>query len=170
MKRLAPVLFGVAALFLGCAAGPGKRPRVDESAMREAIRSSESPEEGYASSASYAHYLRSRVAHFTGDHRRAVDELRLALATDDGNPLLITALAEEYARLADLDQAERELKHLLERRPNYQPAQLLMGRILFEAQRLALAEVYLRRAIQLKPKEPDAYLVLAQLQLEVEAP
>jgi len=170
MKRLAPVFFGVAALFVGCAASPGKRPRVDESAMREAMISSNAPEDAYASSASYAHYLRSRVAHFAGDHRRAVDELRLALATDDGNPFLITALAEEYARLADLDHAERELKHLLERHPNYQPAQLLMGRILFEAQRLTPAAVYLKRAIQLKPKEPEAYLVLAQLHLELEAP
>ncbi len=168
MKRLAPVFFGVAALFVGCAAGP-RRPRVDESAMREAMESSNAAE-AYVSSGSYAHYLRSRVAHFAGDHRRAVDELRLALATDDGNPFLTTALAEEYARLTELDIAQRELRNLLERHPNYQPAHLLMGRILFEAQRFPPAAVYLKRAIQLKPKEPDAYLVLAQLQLELEAP
>ncbi len=138
--------------------------------MREAIDSSQSPEDNYASSASYAHYLRARIAHFAGEHRRAVDELRLALATDDGNPFLTTALAEEYARLSELDRAERELMLLLERHPNYQPAQLLMGKIQYEAQKLGLAASHLRRAIRLEPKDPEAYLVMAQLQLEQNAP
>lgn len=138
--------------------------------MREAIESSRAPEEPYASSASYAHYLRSRMAHFSGEHRRAIDELRLALATDPGNPVLVTSLAEEYARLSELDRAERELMILLERHPNYQPAQLLMGKVEYELHQPSLAASHLRRAIRLVPADPEAYLVLAQVQLDQGSP
>lgn len=134
--------------------------------MREAIASSQGPEEQYASSASYAHYLRARVAHLAGEHRRALEELRLALATDPGNPFLVTSLAEEYARLAELDRAERELLVLLEHHPNYQPAQLMMGKVEYESRKPALAAAHLRRAIRLAPTDPEAYLVLAQVQLD----
>jgi len=161
------MLWAAGQLFFGCAAGP--RAPVDESAMREAIDSSKTPEDGYASSASYAHYLRSRVAHFAGEHRRALDELRLALATDDGNPFLITALAEEYARLSELDRAEKELLILLERHPNYQPAQVLIGKVQYQAHKFDPAASHLRRAIRMEPKDPEAYLILAQLQLEQKA-
>jgi tetratricopeptide (TPR) repeat protein len=170
MRRFASHFLSLAALFFGCAAGPGKRPPIDESAMREAMDASRASDDGYASSASYAHYLRSRLAHFSGEHRRALDELRLALATDEGNPLLTTALAEEYARLSDLDRAEHELLILLERHPNYQPAHLMMGKVQYEAQKLGPAAAHLRRAIRLKAQDPEAYLVLAQLQLEQNAP
>ena len=65
------------------------------------------PQERQVSSGSYAHYLRARVAEDSGDHRRALDELRLALATDEGNPFLTTELAKQYARLSELDRAEQ---------------------------------------------------------------
>jgi len=165
-----PHLRWAAALFFGCAAAPSARPPIDESAMREAIESSQAPEEPHASSASYAHYLRARIAHLSGEHRRALDELRLALATDPGNPLLVTSLAEEYARLSELDRAERELMVLLEHHPNYQPAQLMMGKVEYEAHKPALAASHLRRAIRLTPLDPEAYLVLAQVQLDEGAP
>ena len=170
MRRWMPQLRWAAALFFGCAAAPSVRPPVDESAMREAIESSQAPQEPYASSASYAHYLRARMAHLSGEHRRALDELRLALATDPGNPLLVTSLAEEYARLSELDRAERELMVLLEHHPNYQPAQLMMGKVEYEARKPALAASHLRRAIRLAPLDPEAYLVLAQVQLDEGAP
>src|SRR5689334_15456128 len=85
------------------------RPPVDEQAMREAIKSSADLEEDFASSASYAHFLRSRMFHFQGEHRQALDELRLAVVSDERNPFLSVAIAEEYARLSELDHAEKEL-------------------------------------------------------------
>ncbi|MBI3182177.1 MAG: tetratricopeptide repeat protein [Myxococcales bacterium] len=138
--------------------------------MREAMSSGAAEGEEPSSSAAFAHFLRSRLAHHEGDHRRALDELRLALASDDGNPFLLTALAEEHARLSDLDRAERELRRVIERHPDYHPAQLLMGRVLYEAQKVTRAKVHLARAIKLKPKDPDAYLVLTQLWLEQAKP
>ena len=41
----------------------GQRPAVDEQAMREAMSASLGDDEQFSSSASYAHYLRSRLAH-----------------------------------------------------------------------------------------------------------
>ncbi|MCE9672723.1 tetratricopeptide repeat protein [Myxococcus stipitatus] len=137
--------------------------------MREAMDAAASDEGAFASSASYGHYLRARLAHHDGDHRAAVDALRLALATDDGHPLLLTRLAEEYARLGDLEKAERELRRAVERSPAYYPAHVLLGRVLLESGRLTRARLHLRRAIALKPREPEAYLVLAQLYLESSA-
>ena len=138
--------------------------------MREAMDAAATDEGHFSSSASYANYLQARLRHHAGDHRGAVDALRLALATDDGHPLLLTRLGEEYARLGDLDKAERELRRAVERSPAYYPAHVLLGRVLLEAGRFTRARLHLRRAVALKPREPEAYLVLAQLHLEAGAP
>ncbi|MFP2961922.1 tetratricopeptide repeat protein [Myxococcus sp. 1LA] len=138
--------------------------------MREAIDAGAADEGRYASSASYMHYVQSRLRHHAGDHRGAADALRLALASDDGNPLLLTRLGEEYARLGDLTRAERELRRAVSRAPAYYPAHVLLGRVLTESKRFARARLHLRRAVSLKPREPEAYLVLAQLHLEMGAP
>ena len=71
--------------FAALAAQP-KRPRVDLAAMQEAMGSQEDSASPFPSAASYAHFLRARLAHHEGDHRVALDELRLALASDDQNP------------------------------------------------------------------------------------
>ncbi len=83
-----------------------RRPAVDVQAMHEAMESNDGPAEGYPSAASYAHFLQARLLHHEGDHKSALDELRLALASDDGNPYLLTQIAEEYARLSELERAE----------------------------------------------------------------
>src|SRR5262249_12087679 len=126
--------------------------------------------EDFASSAAYAHYLKSRLHHQEGDSKKAIEELRLALATDDGNPFLLTALAEEYARSSDLSRAETELKKVISLHPRYQPAQLLLGRVLYEGRKLSRAQISLRKAIKLRPRDPDAYLVLAQLYVDSDQP
>jgi tetratricopeptide (TPR) repeat protein len=165
VRRWALLLAGVsAACFAGAAP---KRPAVDLSAMQEAM--GVSPDEvgsPYPSAASYAHFLRARLAHHEGDHKVALDELRLALASDDSNPYLMTELAEQYARSSELERAELQLKRVIERFPDYQPAQLLMGRVLYEGQKTTRARTHLMRAIKLKPTDPDPYLVLTQLWLD----
>ncbi len=162
------VLFAVCSSALAWPAG--KRPVVDLQAMHEAMSSTQEPDEKFASAASYAHFMRARLAHHDGDHRLALDELRLALASDDANPFLLTQLAEQYARLTELERAELTLKKALDRNANYQPAQLLMGRVLYEGQKVTRAKAHLQRAIKLKPRDPDAYLVLTQLWLDQNKP
>ncbi len=146
-------------------AGAPGRPSVDVQAMREAMGDGDTGVR-YPSAASYAHFLRARLFHHNGDHRKALDELRLALASDDQSPYLLTEIAEEYARLSDLDRAEAQLKKVIEIAPDYAPAQLMMGRVLYESQKSTRAKGYLTRAIRLRPNEPDAYLVLTQLWLD----
>src|SRR5688500_12656025 len=104
MKRAAWALVAMVVAVTGSAHARPRdgRPPVDEQAMREAMRSAGEVEEDFASSASYAHYLRSRLHHFQGDHRKALEELRLALISDENSPYLLVAVAEEYARMSEL--------------------------------------------------------------------
>ncbi|WNG56772.1 tetratricopeptide repeat protein [Archangium gephyra] len=163
LTRAVPLL---ALVGLGAVAAPAsRRPKVDTQAMREAI-SAGAQDEGMSSPASYAHYLRAKLLSLQGQHRGAADSLRLALATDENNPHLLTQLGEEYARLGDLTKAERELRRVVKAYPAHYAGRLMLGRVLLEAGKPARARMHLRRAIQLKPREPEAYLVLAQLYLD----
>ncbi|MBL9037476.1 MAG: tetratricopeptide repeat protein [Archangium sp.] len=147
--------------------GPAaKRPPVDLQAMREAMNSAEDADVPFPSAASYAHFLRARLAHHEGAHRQSLDELRLALASDDDNVYLMTELAEQWARLSDLERAEAQLKRVLDKAPDYPQAQLMMGRVLYESRKTTRAKAHLSRAIRLMPTSPDAYLVLTQLWLD----
>lgn len=134
--------------------------------MRDAMRATEASGEDYASSSSYAHFLRSRLLHYEGEHHESLDELRLALVSDEGNPFLLTSLAEEYARLGDLSRAEQTLKRVLESAPKYARAHFLLGRVLTEGRKLGRARVHLKRAIQLSPEDADSHLALAQVEID----
>lgn len=155
------------ALFVWLSLGAPPRPNVDVSAMQEAMSSSATTTGvAYPSAASYAHFLSARLHHHDGDHQAALDQLRLALATDESNAYLMTGLAEQYARASELDHAEAQLRRVVDQHPTYAPAQLLMGRVLFEQQKTPRAKTHLQKAIKLRPTDPDAYLVLTQLSLD----
>lgn len=158
-----------AALLLATALCAQSRPHVDLDAMHEAIEAADA-DDAYASSAAYAHFLAARIAHHGGDRATAVAELRLALASDDGAPYLVTALAEEYTRALDLGRARTLLTALVARHPRYVPAQVLLGRVLYELHQPALAERPLRQALALEPAQADPYLLLAEIALEANRP
>ena len=128
------------------------------------------PESTLASSASYAHFLSARLAHDLGNHRLAADELHLALASEPGNAYLMTELGEEYARLGQVDRAERQLAEVVERHPRYAPGLLMLGRVLLDHHKAKRAKLFLRRAIRLDSREPEQYLLLAQAELELAHP
>ncbi len=156
------LLFFVAATPAGQTAEV-RRPAVDVSAMREAMDAAPGT---FASAAAYAHFLLARLAHQAGDERRVVDELRLALATDERNPYLLVALGEAYVRLQDWPHAEDQARAVLDRHPDDFAAELLLARVLYEGRQFPKARAVLRRAQAQRPKEPDSYLLLAEMALE----
>jgi tetratricopeptide (TPR) repeat protein len=166
MVRLSRVLGVAGVLFSTGAPAVGRRPAADPSAMREAMRASEKSGESYASSASYAHFLKAQMLQRAGEHRRALNELRLALVTDEGNPYLMVALAEQYARMGDLTRAEKTLIRLLETAPSYPAAHLLLGRVLDEEGKKDRARVHLQKAVRLAPKTVEGWLALGQVELD----
>src|SRR5262245_58220741 len=93
-----------------------RRPEPDPVAVREA-NAAAAEDAGFASSASYAHFLQARLAQAAGNSRGVVDALRLALVTDEDNPHLLLQLAEAHARLGEFTQAERQVRRVLERQP-----------------------------------------------------
>lgn len=139
------------------------RPRVDVSAMNEAMAA---PTDDYSSASAYAHYLRARLLALQGEHARSVDQLRLALASDPGRPELVLALAEGQARAGSPARAEATARGLLERRPDHLPALLFLGRLLFETDRPQRAREVLERARKISPREQEPYLLLAEIALE----
>lgn len=139
------------------------RPAVDVAAMREAME----PVSGtFASAAAYAHFLRARLAHHAGDERRTVDELRLALATDERDPYLQVALGEAYGRLQDWSHAEARARNVLERSPDHFGAELLLAHALFETRQFPRARAVLKRAQAQRPRDPETYLLFAEMALE----
>ena len=140
-----------------------RRPVVDVSAMREAMEASPGT---FASAAAYTHFLLARIAHHAGDEKRTVDELRLALATDEHDAYLQVALGEAYARLQDWPHAEAQARDVLERHPQDFSAELLLARVLYETHQFPRARAVLRRAQAQRPKEADPYLLLAEMALE----
>jgi tetratricopeptide (TPR) repeat protein len=132
--------------------------------MREAMGRESQP--AFPTAAAYAHFLEARLASLGGDQDRSIDELRLALASDDGSASLMCALAEAHARLGDLERAEAQLKRVVDLYPALADGHLRMARVLLEARKLTRARAHLDRAIRLQPQDPEAYLVLTQLLLE----
>ncbi len=120
----------------------------------------------FASAAAYTHFLLARMAHQVGDERRVVDELRLALATDERDSYLQVALGESYARLQDWPHAEAQARAVLERRPDDFAAELLLSRVLYETHQFPRARAVLRRAQSQRPREADTYLLQAEMALE----
>ncbi len=149
----------------GAAALP-RRQAVDAEAMNEAIASSSEGGPRYPPASAYAHFLLAMDASLKGEPARAVEALRESLASDDGHPFLLAALAEQWIKLQKPLLAERELKRALELSPGYAPAQRLWGRLLYEGRYLAAARTHLLRAVTFDPGHADPYLLLAQIALE----
>lgn len=131
--------------------------------MREAM---EADSGAFASAAAYAHFLLARIAYHAGDQRQVVKELRLALSTDERNPYLQVALGEAYVRLQDWARAEAQARAVLDRHPDDYAAELLLARVLYEVRQFPKARLVLRRAQAQRPKDPDSYLLLAEMALE----
>jgi tetratricopeptide (TPR) repeat protein len=134
-------------------------------------------EEGFRSPGAVSHYLEARLAGLRGDHDREAEELRLALAYDDGNAELLAAHAEALATSGRIDAAEAEAKRALACQGGGRAAasaHLLLGRILAARRQVqpALAELRAAMAIEAarvaggEQGEPEAWRLAAALQVE----
>ncbi len=107
-----------------------------------------------------------------GDALLAQDETeRARVVADDLTTLAPNALGAMHlaARIAYIDEdwvkAERLLQGVLQRVPNYRPAQLLLGAVHLQNENLGQAEMYLSAVVAASPENSDARNLLAQTRL-----
>jgi tetratricopeptide (TPR) repeat protein len=105
---------------------------------------------------------------------KAVEEYKLAIASDPDSEYLNSALAELYAKTGRIRDAVEEAQDLIKRDPDNLEARKLLGRIylrgLGDLQNGAQSEEVLKRAIEqyeqiarLEPKNPDNHILLGRL-------
>ena len=113
------------------AAAPAPRPPADADAVREVRRG---PPPGRSASArAIGHYLTARRKVVAGDLVGATEELRLAVAYDDGSAELRAAWAEALALTGRIEAAEGEARRAISLEGGGRAAsaaQILLGRIL----------------------------------------
>ncbi len=149
------------------AASPA-RPRVDVSAMKEAM---EAPSDDYSSASAYAHFLRARLLALQGEHARSVEQLRLALASDPGRSELRARARRGPGPGRGCPARPRPpCAGCWSARPDHVPALLFLGRLLFETDRPQRAREVLERVRRLAPREQEPYLLLAEMSLEAGHP
>ena len=104
--------------------------------------------------------------------RNRVDLARSALARmeeiapQDTRTLLISARLAVFDR--DWTKAQRNLQVILQRTPDYRPAQLLLGIVHKESGNLGQAEMYLSTVMAAAPGNADVRTLLAETRLEMD--
>ena len=94
----------IAGLFLAALATVARR------CARGEVTACPAGDDGFRSPSAVSHYLEARLAGLRGDHLREAEELRLALALDDGSAELRAAHAEALASAGRIDAAEAEAR------------------------------------------------------------
>ncbi len=133
--------------------------------------------DGFPSPGAVVHYVEARLAGLRGDAPLEVEELRLALAFDEGSAELRVALAEALASMGQAAAAEAEARRALAcdgaGRAAAQ-AHLLLGRGLLARRQLPPAQAELRAAMAIEasraaagePGDPEAWRLAAGLRVE----
>jgi tetratricopeptide (TPR) repeat protein len=150
---------------------------VASAAPRAAATACPAGEVGYRSPEAVSHYLEARLAGLRGDHEREAEELRLALAYDDGNAELLAAHAEALAAVGRIDAADAAARRALTCQGDGRAAasaHLLLGRILAARHQVQPALAELRAAMAIEAAraaggergDPEAWRLAADLQVE----
>jgi tetratricopeptide (TPR) repeat protein len=150
---------------------------VAAAAPRGEITACQAGDDGFRSTRAISHYLEARLAGLRGDHLREAEELRLALAHDDGNAELLAAHAEALASAGRIDAAEAEARLALACDGDGRAAasaHLLLGRILAARGQVQPALAELRAAMAIEASRaaggergaPEAWRLAADLQVE----
>ena len=132
---------------------------------------------GYQAQGAVAHFLEGRLAGQRGDTGRAVEELRLAIAFDEGSAELRAALAAALAEAGRVEAAELEARRAIACDPGGRAAasaHLLLGRILLGRRQPepalieleAVMAVEAARAAAGERADPEAWRLAAELLVE----
>jgi Flp pilus assembly protein TadD len=132
---------------------------------------------GFQTQGAVSHFLEGRLAGLRGDHLAAVDELRLAVAFDEGSAELRAAWAGALIQAGRIDAAELEARRAVACDPTGRAAasaHLLLGRIQLARRQPEPAMVELRRAMAIEASraadgergDPEAWRLAADLLVE----
>ncbi len=117
----------------------------------------------FVSPFSYEHYVRGELAIATGDLQTAAEELELARAGPDEDPLVMARLADVLDQLDRHEDADRVLTDALERFPDAESPWLARGAILERRGEIEPAIDALEHAERAAPRSELAPLALAKL-------
>ena len=110
-----------------------------------------------------AHFISGSYYLATRGYRQSLDHLRRAHELNPNLPDLGIALADAYALTDSQDLAVAMFEKELKANPLDYTANAFLGWLYLEAQETAKAEVYLKRAVQTKPDDPDLLFQVARL-------
>ncbi len=161
LTRLGIALFllGLAlALIAGCAVQPALRP-ADVSGTSEQV----GEEQSYPPAGAYQHFFYAKQLQYEKRYLEAVDQMRLALAFDNGSArlhyelgMLLLASGQVQTSIASLKQAQQLDERFIE------PV-LILGQIALAENRFQDAAAYFDRVIELDPVNDDAIRHRAEL-------
>lgn len=110
-----------------------------------------------------AHFLSGSYYLATGDYRRSLKELQRAHELNPNLPELESSLADAYALTGNQDVAAQMFEEDVREHPNDYTANTFLGWLYLEAHDIEKASVYLNRAHNMKPDDPDLLFQLARL-------
>jgi Tfp pilus assembly protein PilF len=104
------------------------------------------------------HYNRALAASASGDHRKAVKELKAALEAHPRFPLALNELGAQHMRLGQLDEAADAFAAAVELAPDEPALRINYGILLIRRRKYKEAEGHLARAVALDGKNAAARL------------
>lgn len=141
--------------FLSSCAHTGKGLKLSQSAYKETA-------EDKASSQSILSFLKSDLGSLSGEHEKAIVELKPVIEKNPENGYLYYELAEKELALNKVESALTACEKALELSPKLIQAKLLLGKIYsLQERHIEAANVY-DEIIKEAPLEPEAYILLTR--------
>lgn len=97
-----------------------------------------------------------------GDHKGAIEQLKLAVAQDPSFMLGFTELGVQYAKLNEFEKADEALQAALKLKPDAFEPLINRGIVLFRLKRTAESETHLRAALKVKDQSAVAHFYLGR--------
>lgn len=95
-----------------------------------------------------------------GDTKKAIEQLRLAIASHPAFPVALNELGVQYLKIAQVDQALQALSSAIKLAPDAFNPRLNYGIALLQKKNFAQAKAELQDALKLNPNSPTGHLYL----------